>query len=82
MLQSPLNEKPEKPFGHDHDSCTELSSLLSEHFDEEHLYPIDHYLDFDQYGIIRDVIQNHLLQLLMLLAMEPPVAMEGPKGSL
>ena len=29
---------------------------------------------FDQYGIIRDVIQNHLLQILSLFAMEPPVS--------
>lgn len=28
---------------------------------------------FDQYGIVRDVIQNHLLQILALFAMEPPV---------
>ncbi|MBN2024207.1 MAG: glucose-6-phosphate dehydrogenase [Pirellulales bacterium] len=27
---------------------------------------------FDQYGIIRDVCQNHLLQILSLVAMEPP----------
>jgi glucose-6-phosphate 1-dehydrogenase len=27
---------------------------------------------FDQYGIIRDVMQNHLLQVLALVAMEPP----------
>ncbi len=27
---------------------------------------------FDQYGIIRDVMQNHLLQILTLLAMEEP----------
>lgn len=32
---------------------------------------------FDQYGIIRDVIQNHLLQVLTLLTMEPPVKIEG-----
>mmetsp|Transcript_20290 Transcript_20290/g.44307 ORF Transcript_20290/g.44307 Transcript_20290/m.44307 type:complete len:604 (-) Transcript_20290:1435-3246(-) len=30
---------------------------------------------FDQYGIVRDVIQNHLLQVLALLMMEPPVSM-------
>ncbi|GFR51680.1 hypothetical protein Agub_g14123 [Astrephomene gubernaculifera] len=30
---------------------------------------------FDQYGIIRDVIQNHLLQILALFAMEPPVSL-------
>ena len=28
---------------------------------------------FDGYGIIRDVIQNHLLQVMSLVAMEPPV---------
>jgi glucose-6-phosphate 1-dehydrogenase len=28
---------------------------------------------FDKYGIIRDVIQNHLLQVLSLVAMEPPI---------
>uniref|UniRef100_A0A7S2VDX1 glucose-6-phosphate dehydrogenase (NADP(+)) n=1 Tax=Entomoneis paludosa TaxID=265537 RepID=A0A7S2VDX1_9STRA len=27
---------------------------------------------FDPYGIIRDILQNHLLQVLTLLAMEPP----------
>jgi glucose-6-phosphate 1-dehydrogenase len=27
---------------------------------------------FDDFGIIRDVLQNHLLQILALLAMEPP----------
>lgn len=27
---------------------------------------------FDKYGIIRDVMQNHLLQMLALIAMEPP----------
>lgn len=32
---------------------------------------------FDQYGIIRDVIQNHLLQILALFAMEPPVSLNA-----
>jgi len=27
---------------------------------------------FDRYGIIRDVVQNHMLQILALVAMEPP----------
>ncbi|KAL8043763.1 hypothetical protein ABFX02_08G006300 [Erythranthe guttata] len=31
---------------------------------------------FDQYGIIRDIIQNHLLQVLCLVAMEKPVSMK------
>ncbi|MCX6996796.1 MAG: glucose-6-phosphate dehydrogenase [Kiritimatiellaeota bacterium] len=29
---------------------------------------------FDAYGIVRDVMQNHLMQMLALTAMEPPVA--------
>ncbi|MFP4499714.1 MAG: glucose-6-phosphate dehydrogenase [Candidatus Hydrogenedentota bacterium] len=30
---------------------------------------------FDQYGIIRDIMQNHLLQILALVAMEQPVTL-------
>jgi glucose-6-phosphate 1-dehydrogenase len=32
---------------------------------------------FEQSGILRDMVQNHLLQLLCLVAMEPPVALEA-----
>lgn len=32
---------------------------------------------FDNYGIIRDILQNHLLQVLTLVAMEPPPVAEG-----
>ena len=32
---------------------------------------------FDRYGIIRDVMQNHLLQMVALLAMEPPDELEA-----
>ena len=32
---------------------------------------------FTKYGIIRDVIQNHLLQMLCLVAMERPGSMDG-----
>lgn len=31
---------------------------------------------FDEYGIIRDVMQNHLLQILALTAMEQPVSLD------
>jgi glucose-6-phosphate 1-dehydrogenase len=54
--------------------CTEVTLLLlpqvifSENFGTEGRGGY-----FDQYGIIRDVIQNHLLQILALFAMEPPV---------
>ena len=37
---------------------------------------------FDQYGIIRDVIQNHLLQITALFAMEPPVRGVGSEGGM
>jgi glucose-6-phosphate 1-dehydrogenase len=30
---------------------------------------------FDEYGIIRDIIQNHLLQVLCLITMEKPVSL-------
>jgi len=30
---------------------------------------------FDKFGIIRDVMQNHLMQLFALVAMEPPVSL-------
>jgi len=33
---------------------------------------------FDQYGIIRDIIQNHLLQVMTLLCMECPNKLSGP----
>lgn len=113
----------EKPFGRDLDSFEELNQTLAEHFTEDHIYRIDHYLGkemvqnltvlrfsntwfervwhandvqciiltfkepfgtegrggyFDQYGIIRDILQNHLLQVLTLLTMETPSILEGP----
>ena len=32
---------------------------------------------FDQYGIIRDVMQNHLMQILALVGMEPPINLDA-----
>ncbi|CAI0457271.1 unnamed protein product [Linum tenue] len=32
---------------------------------------------FDEYGIIRDIVQNHLLQVLCLVAMEKPVSLDS-----
>jgi glucose-6-phosphate 1-dehydrogenase len=34
---------------------------------------------YDETGAIRDVVQNHMLQVLTLLAMDPPPA-NGPEG--
>ena len=108
----------EKPFGTDFASARELNRLLHEHFDEEQIYRIDHYLGketvqnlmvfrfgngmfepiwnrryidhvqitaaetvgverrgpyYEGAGALRDMVQNHLMQLLTLIAMEPPV---------
>jgi len=32
---------------------------------------------FDEYGIVRDVVQNHLMQILALVAMEPPMSLDA-----
>jgi glucose-6-phosphate 1-dehydrogenase len=109
----------EKPFGRDLASATALNQLIHEHFDEEQVFRIDHYLGketvqnllvfrfangmfepvwnrryidhvqitaaetvgverrasyYEEAGALRDMVQNHLLELLTLVAMEPPTA--------
>jgi glucose-6-phosphate 1-dehydrogenase len=32
---------------------------------------------YDQAGVLRDIVQNHMLQLLALVAMEPPISFEA-----
>ena len=111
----------EKPFGKDLTSAKALNSLIKQHFDEEQIYRIDHYLGketvqnllvqrfansifepiwnreyvasvqitvaeqlgvgkrggyYDRSGALRDMIQNHTMQLLALTAMEPPVSLD------
>ena len=115
----------EKPFGHDLASAKELNMVLMEHFSEEQIFRIDHYLGketvqnilvfrfangifeplwnnkfvesieisvcenigvgnraayFDQNGITRDIIQNHVLQMLSLLCIEPPISLSDAKS--
>ena len=108
----------EKPFGHDLQSARELNASLQEHFAENEVFRIDHYLGketvqnmlalrfangifepiwnrqfidhvqitvaesigiegragyYEHAGAIRDIFQNHLLQLVAITAMEPPI---------
>jgi glucose-6-phosphate 1-dehydrogenase len=107
----------EKPFGHDLKSSQHLNEKLSNAFEEDEIYRIDHYLGkpmvqnlealgfanpilqalwnnqhianvqitasetvgvegragyYDKVGVIRDMVQNHMLQLLMMTAMHLP----------
>jgi glucose-6-phosphate 1-dehydrogenase len=108
----------EKPFGRDLASARELNSILHQHFPEEAIFRIDHYLGkepvqnilytrftnaflepiwnrnyvrsiqitmaedfgvkgrgkfYEEAGAVRDVIQNHLLQVLSNLLMDAPL---------
>ncbi|MEX2426601.1 MAG: glucose-6-phosphate dehydrogenase, partial [Thermomicrobiaceae bacterium] len=112
----------EKPFGHDLESARKLNEHLLQHFAEEQIYRIDHYLGketvqnmlafrfangifeptwnrsyidhvqitvaesigienrggyYDEAGALRDMVQNHMLQLLSLVSMEPPSAFDA-----
>jgi len=108
----------EKPFGHDLQSARELTALIQQHFSEDEVFRIDHYLGketvqnmlalrfangifepiwnrqfidhvqitvaesigiegrasyYERAGAIRDIFQNHLLQLVAITGMEPPI---------
>lgn len=112
----------EKPFGRNLDSALKLQQEISQHFAEEQIFRIDHYLGketvqnilafrfansiyeslwnykhiekvvitaaedigigtrgkfFEQEGLMRDIVQNHVMQLLSLVAMEPPVSLSA-----
>ena len=112
----------EKPFGRDLSGARELNRVVTEVFNEEQVYRIDHYLGketvqnllvfryangifepfwnrryisnvqlsvaedlgvenrgsyYEEAGLVRDMIQNHVLQLLSLVAMEPPATFDA-----
>jgi glucose-6-phosphate 1-dehydrogenase len=56
----------------DRDSISEIQITMAENFGVE-----DRGKFYDEVGALRDVVQNHLLQALALVAMEPPV---GPSA--
>jgi glucose-6-phosphate 1-dehydrogenase len=109
----------EKPFGSDLQSARDLNRHLLEHWEENQIYRIDHYLGketvqnmlafrfangmfepvwnkyhvdhiqftvneavsvegrgayYDRSGVLRDMIQNHMLQMLAYVCMEPPIS--------
>ena len=63
----------EKPFGHDLESARELDDMVTKVFHQDAVFRIDHYLGKET---VQNVIQNHLLQLLALTAMEEPISFE------
>jgi glucose-6-phosphate 1-dehydrogenase len=125
LAQSGLNVDArlvvEKPFGHDRASARALNRTLLEHFPEEAIFRIDHYLGkepvqnilytrfanstieplsnrhyvrsiqitmaeafgvddrgsfYDATGALRDVVQNHMLQVLATVMMDAPTGEE------
>lgn len=109
----------EKPFGTDLETAKQLNKALSETFDENQIFRIDHYLGkemiqnifavrfanvlfehvwnrdfidniqitfaesigvedrggyYDQSGALKDMVQNHILQVLSILAMDKPAS--------
>jgi glucose-6-phosphate 1-dehydrogenase len=111
----------EKPLGHDLASSRAINDAVGQHFTEQQVYRIDHYLGketvqnlmvlrfgnaifeplwrapfirsvqitvaetvgvgsragfYDQTGAMRDMVQNHLLQLLCIVAMEQPISLD------
>ncbi|CAI8228131.1 MAG: Glucose-6-phosphate 1-dehydrogenase [Arcobacter lacus] len=112
----------EKPLGKDLKSSQAINKKVLEHFNEDQIFRIDHYLGkdtvqnilalrfsnrlfmplwnsnhidhvqitvaenvgvenrwdyYNEYGALRDMIQNHLIQLICLIAMEPPCSIEA-----
>jgi glucose-6-phosphate 1-dehydrogenase len=112
----------EKPFGTDLESAKKLNAEILEHWGENQIYRIDHYLGketvqnllafrfsngmfeplwnqshidniqfnvcemvdvqgrggyYDHAGVLRDMIQNHMFQMLAYLCMEPPASFEA-----
>ena len=113
----------EKPFRYDRESARKLNLKIRQHFEEDQIYRIDHYLGketvqnmlvtrfangvfeplwnhnyvhhveitsaenigvgsrggyYEKSGALRDMLQNHLMQVVAHVAMEPPI---GPDAA-
>ncbi|PYV55580.1 MAG: glucose-6-phosphate dehydrogenase [Acidobacteria bacterium] len=78
----------EKPFGHDLESAKALNREIKSVLQENQIYRIDHVQItnaetvgveqrggyFDTAGTLRDMVPNHMMQLLTLIAMESPIS--------
>jgi len=62
----------EKPLGHDLDSALQINRVVRSVFREEQAFRIDHYLGKPAVQNLMALRQNHALQLLTMIAMEPP----------
>jgi glucose-6-phosphate 1-dehydrogenase len=58
----------ERTWNRDHIESVEITVSESEEVEDRGAY-------YDRTGVVRDMLQNHMTQLLALLAMEPPVSM-------
>jgi glucose-6-phosphate 1-dehydrogenase len=91
IIDSSVRVVLEKPIGHDLASSKVINEQVAEYFDEKQIYRIDHvqisvaesvgiegrWGYFDDAGPMRDLVQNHLLQILSLVAMEPPTTLDA-----
>jgi len=71
----------EKPFGGDEKTAREMFAILEEHFDEEHVYLLDHYLGKESVqsilsmryanSIINHLLKGQLIKYIQITAFEP-----------
>uniref|UniRef100_A0A803L4J7 Glucose-6-phosphate dehydrogenase (NADP(+)) n=1 Tax=Chenopodium quinoa TaxID=63459 RepID=A0A803L4J7_CHEQI len=62
----------EKPFGLDAWSSNMLTNSLLLKFEEKQIYRYS-----GDYGVIREMVHSHILQMVALLAMETPISLDG-----
>ena len=81
----------EKPFGHDLESARELNAMLDEHFEENEIFRIDHYLGKETVqnmnalrfanGIFEPIWNRQFIDHVQITVAES-IGIEGPRGLL